>query len=68
MDNKCGCGCGEPVKYKYVKGHFARVVLRERFLSNSLERAKRHPDCYKLNPESKCRLCKIKKELNNAQI
>jgi len=67
-DKKCACGCGMPVKYDFVKGHYAKLAVRKKFLENALVKAKNHPDCYADNPESKCRICKIKKELNKEVI
>jgi hypothetical protein len=68
MDNKCGCGCGETVKNEFAKGHYARLMLRRKATCESLFENGNHPDCIKLNPETKCRRCIAERKLNKEAL
>ena len=62
MENKCECGCGQPVKSRFIKGHYSKLAYRLRGISENDWIQRTHPDCLNLNPESKCRRCKLKKQ------
>ncbi len=64
MDNKCKCGCGEPVTNDFVKGHYAKYMLRKKALHSAFFVTDNHPDCLSLNPETKCKRCLVRKKLN----